>query len=117
MNNNKKNVDIPIIIKKPSMKRGFDSDVQIRKPMLNYPIVNPFSMWNDKLATEKESAYLQGYNRAIRLSKRSFSELRNSISSPSENLLGEFTEELKETLTLRECFVLGFVQGINRSND
>jgi len=117
MNNNKKNLDIPIIVKRPSLKLGLDSDVQIRKPMVNFPIVNPFAMWNDKLATEKESAFMQGYTRAIRISKRTFSDLRNSLSAPSENLLGEFTEQLKETLSLKECFVLGFIQGINRTND
>ena len=117
MNNNKKSQNIPIIVKRPSLKIGLDSDFQRKQPMINLPIVNPFAMWNDKLASTKEGAYLLGHSRGIRLSKRTFSELKNGISSPHENLLGEFTDQLADTLTLKECFVLGFIQGINKTND
>ncbi len=116
MNNNINKKEIPIILKKPSLNVS-SVDVQRRRPLIPLVIVNPFTMWNDKLASTKEGAYLQGYNRGLRSSGRTFSELKNGLSSPGENPLGEFTESLAETLTLKESFVLGFIQGINRKND
>jgi hypothetical protein len=116
MNGNLKNQNIPITKLRPSLRSldSFPDRPERRRPMINIPIINPFKMWNDKLASTKEAAFLQGYMMGIRLSKKTYKEVTNGLSSPTENPLGDFKDELVETI--KEAFVLGFIQAINRNN-
>jgi len=112
MNNNKK--EITVIVKKPTKRPGeLPPFPERRRPVINSPIINPFVIWNDDLASTKEGAFLQGYMRGLTYSRRHFAKERkkaNEIASPAENLLGDWKEELAETL--KEHFVLGFLQGL-----
>lgn len=116
MNGNLKNQNIPIIKKRPSFRTldPFPERPEKKKSVINIPIINPFIMWNDKLASTKEAAFLQGYMMGIRISKKTYREVANGLSSPTENPLGDFKDELVETI--KEAFVLGFIQAINRNN-
>ena len=111
MNNNLKLSKIPITLKRPSLKplEGFP---ERRRPTINVPIINPFTMWKDSFASTKESAFLQGLMMGMR--KVNKKAPIDKLSSPDENPLGDFNDSLVETL--KEAFVLGFIQGINRNN-
>jgi len=115
MNGNLKKQNIPVTKLRPSF-RTLDPfpEKSEKKRIINIPIINPFKMWNDKLASTKEAAFLQGYMIGIRLSKKTYREITNGLSSPTENPLGDFKDELVETN--KEAFVLGFIQAINRNN-
>lgn len=116
MNNNLKNQNIPVVKLRPSFRHldSFPEKPDKKRPSINIPVVNPFTMWNDKFASTKEAAFLQGYMMGIRLSKKTYKEVSNGLSSPTENPLGDFKDEMVETL--KEAFVLGFIQAINRNN-
>ncbi len=116
MNNNLKNQKIPVVTLRPSFRNlnSFPEKSGRKNPTINIPIVNPFTMWNENLASTKEAAFLQGYMMGIRLSKKTYKQISTGLSSPTENPLGDFKDELVETL--KEAFVLGFIQAINRNN-
>ena len=107
MNNNLKSQIIPITKLRPTLKQ-ISSFPERRRPTINVPIVNPFLMWNENLATTKESAFLQGYMKGIRWTKKTYKEPQTGLSSPDQNPLGDFKDDLVETL--KEAFVLGFIQ-------
>lgn len=113
MNNNLKNQNIPITRLRPSF-RHLDEFPSKKQSVINIPIINPFRMWNDNLASTKEAAFLQGYMMGIRISKKTYKEVTNGLSSPTENPLGDFKDDLVETN--KEAFVLGFIQALNRNN-
>jgi hypothetical protein len=114
MNNNLKHQKIPVVTLRPSFRHldSFPEKPDRKRSVINVPIINPFAMWNDKLASTKEAAFLQGYMMGIRISKKTYKEITNGLSSPTENPLGDFRDELIETI--KEAFVLGFIQAINR---
>lgn len=116
MNNNLKHQKIPVTTLRPSFRNldTFPEKSSKKQYIINVPIVNPFNMWNDKLASTKESAFLQGYMMGIRFSKKTYKEVTNGLSSPTENPLGDFKDDSVETN--KEAFVLGFIQAINRNN-
>lgn len=111
MNNNSKNQIIPIILKRPSL-RTLEDLPERRRPVINVPIINPFAMWRDSFASTKESAFLQGLMRGMKIANKKAP--KDTLASPVENPLGDFNDNLVETL--KEAFVLGFIQGINRNN-
>lgn len=111
MNNNLKTNEIPITIKRPSL-RNLEDLPERRRPVINVPIINPFAMWKESFASTKEGAFLQGFLMGIKITNKKTT--RNKLSSPVENPLGDFNNNLVDNL--KEAFVLGFIQGINRNN-
>lgn len=109
MNNNLKLDKIPVTLKRPSLKT---LEPERRRPTINVPIINPFAMWKESFASTKEGAFLQGLMMGMR--KINKKAPIDKLSSPDENPLGDFNDSLVETL--KEAFVLGFIQGINRNN-
>lgn len=113
MNNNLKDQKPSVIIKRPSLQLEVPKDRL--PPMVNLKILNPFLAWNDKLASTKEGNYLAGYMKGLKDSKKRYKEMKNSLSSPAVNILGEFNDSLIETN--KEAFVLGYIQGINKNDE
>jgi hypothetical protein len=103
------NAHVPIINKRPSLKELGDFPER-RRPLINFPLINPYKLWNENLASTKEGGFLQGYMRGVRESGKTYKN--EKISTPTENLLGEFSDDLVETI--KEAFILGFIQGISR---
>lgn len=108
MNNNVNN--IPVIKKRKRKRKLTDFPL---KDLQKLPLVNPLEFYRENLAEDFQGMYFQGYIQGITKMRRlTGKRIKNPLSSPSKDPLGNWKEDLPGVETKKDHFVLGFTTAI-----